>query len=142
MCGMAIFAAWLSPPLNAQSAAPSHQSALANEAGTLSDKFSGLARVMAGKYEWKPGESVRSAGDVFNLIVRENGMLSSVLSGAGAPGRGGPRPALITDADKLQEALNSRANSAITCPASVGRRRPSRTRGFSFTPQPSRVITC
>ena len=34
------------------------QGSLAKEAGALSDKFSGLARVMAGKYDWKPGEGV------------------------------------------------------------------------------------
>ena len=49
------------------------QALLAKEAGTLSDKFSGLARVMAGKYDWKPAEGVRSVSDVFNLIVAENG---------------------------------------------------------------------
>jgi hypothetical protein len=52
------------------------QASLAKEAGTLSDKFSGLARVMAGKYDWKPGEGVRSVSDVFNLIVAENGVLA------------------------------------------------------------------
>ncbi len=35
-----------------------------------------LARVMSGKYDWKPGEGVRSVGDVFNLIVMENGTLA------------------------------------------------------------------
>jgi hypothetical protein len=32
--------------------AQSVQASLAKEAGALSDKFSGLARVMAGKYDW------------------------------------------------------------------------------------------
>ena len=45
---------------------------------------------MAGKYDWKPGQGVRSAGDVFNLIVMENGMLIGTLTGAGG-GRGGAR---------------------------------------------------
>ncbi len=72
------------------------------DAGTLSDKFTGLARVMAAKYDWKPGQGVRSVGDVFNLIVTENGVLVGVLSGT--PNTG-PRPAPITDPDKLQEAL-------------------------------------
>ena len=80
------------------------QASLAREAGTLSDKFSGLARVMAGKYDWKPGEGVRSAGDVFNLIVRENGLLAEMLTGAG--GRGG-RGAPVADPEKLQEALKT-----------------------------------
>jgi uncharacterized damage-inducible protein DinB len=102
ICAIAIAAAWMTPPLNAQ---PAAQTALAKEAGTLSDKFTGLARVMAGKYEWKPGQGVRSAGDVFNLIVMENGMLTGVLSGAGMPS--GQRPAPITDPEKLQDALKT-----------------------------------
>ena len=32
------------------------QTSLAKEAGTLSDKFGGLARVMAGKCDWKQHE--------------------------------------------------------------------------------------
>ena len=79
------------------------QASLAKEAGTLSDKFSGLARVMAGKYDWKPGEGVRSVSDVFNLIVAENGVLARTLTGAAAGGR----PASITDPEKLQEALKT-----------------------------------
>ena len=80
------------------------QAAFGKDAGTLSDKFTGLARVMSGKYDWKPGPGVRSVSDVFNLIVKENGMLAGVLSGTantGAP------PAPITDPDKLQEALKA-----------------------------------
>src|SRR5215467_2736809 len=72
------------------------QAALSREAGTLSDKFSGLARVMAGKYGWKPGEGVRSVGDVFNLIVEENGLLAGTLTGAGG-GRGGGREAQVIE---------------------------------------------
>jgi ABC-type tungstate transport system permease subunit len=36
------------------------QAAFGEDAGTLSKKFTGLAQVMAGKYEWKPGQGVRS----------------------------------------------------------------------------------
>jgi uncharacterized damage-inducible protein DinB len=79
------------------------QAALAEDAGTLSDKFTGLARVMAGKYDWKPGQGVRSVADVFNLIVFENGLLAGTLSGAPTSAR----PAPITDPEKLQEALKS-----------------------------------
>src|SRR5499427_6727791 len=87
MASAVVIAAALSPaPLRAETT----QSALSREAGTLSDKFSGLARVMAGKYGWKPGEGVRSVGDVFNLIVRENGLLAGTLTGAGGGGRGAP----------------------------------------------------
>jgi uncharacterized damage-inducible protein DinB len=76
----------------------------AEDAGTLSDKFTGLARVMSGKYDWKPGQGVRSVGDVFNLIVTENGMLAGALSGT--PNTGA-KAAPITDPEKLQEALKA-----------------------------------
>jgi uncharacterized damage-inducible protein DinB len=58
---------------------------------------------MAGKYDWKPGEGVRSVGDVFNLIVAENGVLAGTLTGAGS----GARPAAVTDPGKMQEALKA-----------------------------------
>jgi uncharacterized damage-inducible protein DinB len=82
------------------------QAALSKEAGTLSDKFAGLARVMAGKYDWKPGEGVRSVGDVFNLIVTENDLLVGTLTGVGE-GRGGGRRAQVIAPEKLQEALKT-----------------------------------
>lgn len=85
-------------PLRAQTI----QAALSTEAGTLSDKFAGLARVMAGKYDWRPGAGVRSVSDVFNLIVTENGLLARTLTG----GAGG-QPAAITDPEKMQEALKT-----------------------------------
>jgi uncharacterized damage-inducible protein DinB len=99
-CATAIAALSLSS-LQAQTV----QASLVKEAGTLSDKFSGLARVMAGKYDWKPGEGVRSVSDVFNLIVSENGLLAETLTGAGG-GRGG-RGAPVADPDKMQEALKT-----------------------------------
>ena len=86
-----------SAPLRAQTT----QTALSKEAGTLSDKFAGLARVMAGKYDWKPGEGVRSVGDVFNLIVRENGVLVGTLTGAPAGA------AQVIAPDKMQDALKT-----------------------------------
>jgi uncharacterized damage-inducible protein DinB len=99
---LAIIASVSVTALQAQPPAQSVQAALAKEAGTLSDKFTGLARVMAGKYDWKPGPGVRSAGDVFNLIVQENELLARTLTGAA-----GGRPAPITDPEKLQEALKT-----------------------------------
>ena len=103
IAGAVAMAAALSPaPLRAGTT----QAALSREAGTLSDKFVGLARVMAGKYDWKPGEGVRSVGDVFNLIVRENGLLMGTLSGAGGGG-GGARGAQVIEPEKLQEALKT-----------------------------------
>ena len=100
---LAIVAAVSVAPSHAQPASQTPQAALTKEAGTLSDKFSGLARVMAGKYDWKPGEGVRSVGDVFNLIVRENGILAGTLTDAGG-GQGG---APITDPEKMQAALKT-----------------------------------
>ena len=80
------------------------QAAFAKDAESLSDKFSGLARVMSGKYDWKPGQGVRSVGDVFNLIVKENGLLAGVLTGT--PNTEA-KPAPITDSEKMQEALKA-----------------------------------
>jgi uncharacterized damage-inducible protein DinB len=80
------------------------QAAFGKDAGELFDKFTGLARVMSGKYDWKPGQGVRSVGDVFNWIVEENSILVGALSGT--PNTGA-KPAPITDPEKLQEALKA-----------------------------------
>jgi len=102
VCALAV--ALMAPLAGAQSQPAGLQAAFAKDAGTLSDKFTGLARVMSGKYDWKPGQGVRSVGDVFNLIVKENGMLLGVLSGT--PNTGA-QPTPITDPEKLQEALKA-----------------------------------
>jgi uncharacterized damage-inducible protein DinB len=101
--GVCALAAALMVPM-AQAQPAGMQAAFAKDAGTLSEKFTGLARVMSGKYDWKPGQGVRSVGDVFNLIVTENGILAGVLSGTPSTGA---RPAPITDPEKLQEALKT-----------------------------------
>jgi uncharacterized damage-inducible protein DinB len=102
MCALAIaLMATLAP---AQAPPAGIQAAYVKDLGTLSDKFTGLARVMSGKYDWKPGQGVRSVADVFNLIVKENGLLAGVLSGT--PNPAAP-PAPITDPEKLQEALKA-----------------------------------
>jgi uncharacterized damage-inducible protein DinB len=100
MCALAI--ALMAPLAPAQPAGI--QAAFGKDAATLSGKFTGLARVMSGKYDWKPAQGVRSVADVFNLIVKENGLLAGVLSGT--PNTGAP-PAPITDPEKLQEALKA-----------------------------------
>src|SRR5205814_6994398 len=82
------------------------QAARSREEGPRSNRLAGLARVMAAKYNWKPGEGVRSVGDVFNLIVTENGLLAGTLTGAGG-GRGGGGGAQIIEPEKLQEALKT-----------------------------------
>jgi uncharacterized damage-inducible protein DinB len=101
--GALAFAIALMVPL-AQAQAAKIQAAFGQDAGTLSDKFSGLAHVMAGKYDWKPGQGIRSVADVFNLIVTENGMLAGALSGTA---NAGGKPAPITDPGKMQEALKT-----------------------------------
>ena len=59
-----------------------------------------------GRGIWKPGEGVRSVGDVFNLIVTENRLLAGTLAGAGG-GRGGGSGAQVIEPEKLQEALKT-----------------------------------
>jgi len=100
LCALAI--ALIVPLAQAQPA--KFQGAFGEDAGTLSKKFTGLAKVMAGKYEWKPGQGVRSVGDVFNLIVEENGLLADALTGKTNTGA---EPAPITDPGKMQDALKA-----------------------------------
>src|SRR5262245_47987411 len=88
----------------AQSQPTGWQAAFTSDAETLSDKFTGLARVMSGKYDWMPAQGVRSVAGVFNLIVKENGLLAGALSGT--PNTGAP-PALITDPGEMQAALKA-----------------------------------
>src|SRR5580704_3511962 len=132
---LAIIAAVTATPSYAQPA-QTVQAALSKEAGTLSDKFAGLARVMAGKYDWKPGEGVRSVGDVFNLIVAENGLLARTLASA----TGGARPAPITDPEKLQEALKtsySNLQQAIAGLSDADLKAPVKVFGKDFTKEES-----
>jgi uncharacterized damage-inducible protein DinB len=100
LCALAI--ALLVPLAQAQPA--KFQAAFAEDAGTLSKKFTELAQAMAGKYEWKPGQGVRSVGDVFNLIVQENGLLADALTGKTNTGADA---APITDPGKMQDALKA-----------------------------------
>jgi uncharacterized damage-inducible protein DinB len=88
----------------AQAQPAKFQADFGEDAGTLSKKFTGLAQVMAGKYEWKPGQGVRSVGDVFNLIVEENGLLADALTGKTNTGT---EPAPITDPGRMQDALKA-----------------------------------
>ena len=99
--GVCALAVALMMPL-AQAQPAGIQVAFGKDAGTLSDKFTGLARVMSGKYDWKPAQGVRSVADVFNLIVKENGLLAGVLSGT--PNTGASP---ITDPEKMQQALKA-----------------------------------
>jgi hypothetical protein len=109
LAALALVATFTSPfhvGLRADGAAiqsPTLQASLAADAAQMGEKFAGLARVLDGNYDWRPGQGVRSVGDVLNLIVAENGMLTGVLTGAAAAGR----PAAITGAAPMQEALRS-----------------------------------
>jgi len=104
VCALALALMATLSQVQLQAQAVGLQAAFGKDAGTLSDKFTGLARVMSGKYDWKPGQGVRSVGDVFNLIVKENGLLAGVLSGAPSAGA---QPAPIIDPEKMQEALKA-----------------------------------
>ena len=134
---VAIAAASVSTRLDAQqAAAPTMQATLAKDAATLSDKFSGLARVMAGKYDWKPGQGVRSVADVFNLIVMENGMLTGTITGA--PGGRGGRGPQVTDPAQLQEALTTSyaaLQKAISGLSDADLKAPVKLFGMDFTKQ-------
>ena len=100
VCALAV--ALMVPLAQAQGA--KFQAAFGEDAGKLSKKFTALAQAMAGKYEWKPGQGVRSVGDVFNLIVEENGLLADTLTGKTSTGA---VPASITDPGKMQDALKA-----------------------------------
>src|SRR5690348_16540489 len=102
LCALAV--ALMAPLAQAQPQPAGVHAAFGKDAGTLSDKFTALARVMSGKYDWKPGQGVRSVGDVFNLIVEENGLLADALTGKTNTGA---EPAPITDSGKMQDALKA-----------------------------------
>ena len=111
------------------------RAAFEKEVGTLSDKFTGLAHVMSGKYDWKPGQGVRSVGDVFNLIVKENNLLAGVLSGTP---NAGAQPAPITDPEKMQEALKASYDNlqkAITGLSDTDLQTPVKLFGHDLTKQ-------
>ncbi len=138
VCALAV--ALMLPLARAQSQPAGLQPAFAKDAGTLSDKFTGLARAMSGKYDWKPGQGVRSVGDVFNLIVKENGLLAGVLSGT--PNTEA-KPAPITDPGKMQDALKaSYANlqKAITALSENDLQAPVKLFGRDMTKQAALML--
>ena len=104
VCALALALMATLSQVQLQAQAVGLQAAFGKDAGTLSDKFTGLAHVMVGKYDWKPGQGVRSVGDVFKLIVEENCLLADALSGT--PNKGA-EPAPITDPGKMQDALKT-----------------------------------
>jgi len=133
VCALAVV---LMVPLPSAQAQPAGiQAAFAKDAGTLSDKFTGLARVMSGNYDWKPAQGVRSVADVFNLIVKENGLLAGVLPGT--PNTGAS-PAPFTDPEKMQEALKAsylNLQKAITALSDNDLQAPVKLFGRDWTKQ-------
>lgn len=104
----------MAPSLQAQvkmggtgmAAAPmSAQAAYAADAGNLGRKFTALAGAMTGKYDWRPMEGVRSVSDVFNMMLRQNGMLTRVLESGTM--QGGAKLEPINDPAKMQDALRA-----------------------------------
>ena len=95
-----------SAPTSMQAGAPMRvQAAYAADAGRLGKKFAALAGAMAGKYDWRPMEGVRSVSDVFNLMLRENGMLTHVLEGGEM--QPGAKMEPISDPARMQDALKA-----------------------------------
>lgn len=45
----------------------------------VESKYLGLARAMAGKYDWRPGENVRSVGEVFAHVAQANFMIPGMV---------------------------------------------------------------
>ncbi len=102
----------LAPRLEAQTqmtASMSVQSVEAADAGRLGQKFVALAGAMTGKYDWRPGPGVRSVADVFNLMLRENGMLTRVLTGEPMQpdAKQDAKMMPISDPAKMQDALRA-----------------------------------
>ena len=120
-CAVAMATMLSLAPLRAETT----QAALSKEAGTLSDKFTGLARVMTGKYDWKPGEGVRSVGDVFFLIVRENRLLAATLTGATPEKAAQPvapenmQDALKTSYANVQKAIEGLSDADLKAPVKL-----------------------
>jgi uncharacterized damage-inducible protein DinB len=114
LSGMLMGGIGLAPGLRAQanmnsarmnSAPMTAQAAYAADAGRLGQKFVALAGAMTGKYDWRPMEGVRSVSDVFNLMLRENGMLTHVLESGTM--QGGAKMEPINDPAKMQDALRA-----------------------------------
>jgi uncharacterized damage-inducible protein DinB len=136
----ALVLALMVPFAGAQSQPAGWQAAFAKDAGRLSDKFTGLARVMSGKYDWKPAQGVRSVADVFNLIVEENALLAGALSGA--PNTGAS-PAPITDPEKMQEALKAsylNSQKAIAALSDNDMQTPVKLFGRDMTKQAALIL--
>ena len=140
-CGVCALVIALMVPLALAQAQPAGiQAAFGKDAATLSDKFTGLARVMSGKYDWRPGQGVRSVAEVFNLIVKENGLLAGVLSGT--PNTGAP-PAPITDPEKMQQALRAsylNLQKAITALSDNDLQAPVKLFGRDMTKQAALML--
>ncbi len=81
----AIAAASLALLASAAAAQSAIMADLLRDVGQVEQKLVGLARAMpADKYDWRPGEGVRSVGEVFKHVAADNYLLSAG-AGAAAP---------------------------------------------------------
>ena len=56
-----------------------YRAELLADVAMLEERYVGLAGAMAGKYQWKPGEGVRSAGAVYMHVAAANLMLPAMI---------------------------------------------------------------
>jgi len=77
----------------------------------LETKYLGLADAMIGKYEWRPGEGVRSVSEVFMHIVASNFMIPIAL--------GHEPPQAYRGADRRETVFKLTALEQITDPERV-----------------------
>lgn len=67
---------------------------LLTDVNQVQDKLVSLAKAFpANKYDWRPGEGVRSVGEVFLHLASDNYLLSAVALGVAAPASTGINPA-------------------------------------------------
>jgi len=75
--------------LHAQAAQPTVVTDLLNDVKTVHKKLLDLANAMpADKYDWRPGEGVRSVGEVFKHVASDNYLIPA-LGGAKPPAESG-----------------------------------------------------
>jgi uncharacterized damage-inducible protein DinB len=87
----AIAAASLALLASAATAQSALMADLLRDVGQVEQKLVALARAMpADKYDWRPGEGVRSVGEVFKHVAADNYLLSAG-TGAAAPAATGIR---------------------------------------------------
>ena len=95
--------------------APTLQAALAADAAQMGEKFAGLARVMDGKYDWRPGQGVRAGPDARTRGHDQRGP---------APGDPHPRVGRVGRPDASDDGDGTRLHVAVTRSRARARRSP------------------